>query len=143
MRLEVTRKAELAVQVVATLTPDGTRLKAPVLAEKLGTTAGFVTQVVTPLVKSGWVASAPGPTGGYALTDLAHDASVLDVIEAVDGPTTTGHCVTQDRACAAATACVLHEAWTQARHTLTTLLAATPAIAAGRPAATEPAATTD
>lgn len=41
--------------------------------------------------------SEPGPTGGYVVTiDLA-DVCVLDVIEAVDGPTATGRCVLEDR----------------------------------------------
>ena len=128
MRLEVTRRAELAVQAVAALSPRDTRLKAPELGEALDATPGFVVQVVGPLVKAGWVRSTPGPTGGYSLTDAAADASVLDVIEAVDGPTANGHCVAQDRPCVTGLTCALHEAWTAARATLTTALAATPAV---------------
>ncbi|WP_068318127.1 RrF2 family transcriptional regulator [Janibacter anophelis] len=128
MRLEVTRRAELAVQAVATLSPRDTRLKAPELGEALDATPGFVAQVVGPLVKAGWVRSTPGPSGGYSLTDAAAGASVLDVIEAVDGPTATGRCVAQDRACATGDTCALHDAWTQARTTLTSTLAATPAV---------------
>ncbi|WP_068327292.1 RrF2 family transcriptional regulator [Janibacter terrae] len=129
MRLEVTRRAELAVQAVGLLAPAGTRLKAPELAEALGATPGFVAQVVGPLVKAGWVRSTPGPTGGYSLTDDASGVSVLEVIEAIDGPTTTGRCVAEDRACTLGRTCVLHEAWSRARTTLTDILAATPATA--------------
>ncbi len=132
MRLEVTRRAELAVQAVAVLAPAGTRLKAPALAEALGTTPGFVAQVVGPLVKAGWVRSVPGPTGGYSLTEAASDASVLDVVETVDGPTADGHCVAHDRGCSVSTACALHDAWAQARQTLTDALAATPAVHVAR-----------
>lgn len=133
VRLEVTRRAELAVQAVALLAPDGTRLKAPALAEALGTTPGFVAQVVGPLVKGGWVRSLPGPTGGYSLTEAAATASVLDIIEAIDGPTADGHCVAHDRGCSVAQTCALHDAWAAARTTLTAALAATPATAAGSP----------
>lgn len=140
MRLEVTRRAELAVQAVAVLAPGGARLKAPALAAALGTTPGFVAQVVGPLVKAGWVRSVPGPTGGYSLTEVASDASVLDVIEAVDGPTADGHCVAQDKTCGVGAACALHDAWTQARDTLTTALAATPAVRAAQPLEAPPRA---
>lgn len=128
MRLEVTRRAELAVQAIAALSAPDARLKAPELGELLDASAGFVAQVVGPLVKAGWVHSTPGPTGGYSLTGAAARASVLDVIEAVDGPTANGRCVAEDRPCGPERTCALHDAWMQARTTLTTTLAATPAV---------------
>ena len=70
---------------------------------------------MTPLAAKGWVRSDPGPTGGYQLTvDLA-DVSVLDVIEAIEGPSDSGRCVLEDRACGAATPCALHQPWQRAR----------------------------
>lgn len=94
------------------------RVKAGDLAEALHTTTGFVTQVVNPLVKAGWVRSDPGPWGGYALTAVGTGITVLDVIEAVDGPTDDGRCVVQDRDCTGADRCILHDAWRRARHEL-------------------------
>lgn len=118
------------MQAVALLSADGVRLKAPELAEALGSTAGFVAQVVGPLVKAGLVQSTPGPTGGYSLTAAAANANVLEVIEAVDGPTETGQCVARDLPCGVAGTCALHDAWAQARATLISVLAATPAARA-------------
>jgi Rrf2 family protein len=100
------------------------RIKGPELAERVGTTPGFVTQVLTPLVRSGWVRSDPGPTGGYSLTvDLA-DVSVLAVIEAVEGPTDSGRCVLLDRPCDERRTCALHVPWLRARSHLLRELAA-------------------
>lgn len=118
---------------MALLSPDGARLKAPAIAESLGSTAGFVAQIIGPLVKAGLVQSTPGPTGGYSLTEAAMSASVLEVIEAVDGPTDTGHCVARDLPCGISGTCALHDAWTQARATLISVLAATPATHATQP----------
>lgn len=95
------------------------RMKAQALADALDTTTGFVPQVVGPLVKAGWVRSDPGPTGGYALQASLEQLSVLDVIEAVDGPTDDGRCVVADVDCDAGQPCVLHDAWTSARDELT------------------------
>lgn len=128
MRLEVTRKSDLAVRalrVLAELEPDR-RIKGPVLADLVGSTPGFVAQVVTPLVRAGWVASEPGPTGGYSLrvADLS-EVSVLAVVEAVEGPTDSGRCVLADRPCSETGPCALHTAWQRARAELLRELAAT------------------
>ena len=126
MRLEITRKAELAIRALAVLGRSDDRVKAPALAEELGTTVGFVPQVVGPLVRVGWVQSDPGPTGGYRCGVGLDDVSVLQVIEAVDGATDVGRCVVADRACASAGPCVLHEAWKQARAQLVDVLGSMP-----------------
>lgn len=116
---------------MAALAPVGTRAKAGDLAAALETTAGFVPQVVGPLVKAGWVRSIPGPTGGYALTERAAHASVLDVLEAIDGPTDTGRCVVEDHPCGGGDApCALHEAWSLARAALLSQLCSQVAVPA-------------
>lgn len=123
----ITRRAGLAVRAVTALTSARSRRKANDLAQELQTTPGFVAHVLNPLVKAGWVRSVPGPAGGYELTAAADGLSALDVVEAVDGPTASGDCVLEDRACLATEACVLHEAWLAARAVLTRTLEITPA----------------
>ncbi len=115
MRLEVTRKSDLAVRALRALDRADRRVKGPELAEMVCSTPGFVAQVVNPLVRAGWVRSDPGPTGGYSLeVDLA-GVSVLSVIEAVEGPTDAGRCVLADRPCDERGPCALHAAWQRAR----------------------------
>ena len=103
---------------------DGGRTKGPDLAASIGTTPGFVSQVVTPLVKAGWVRSDPGPTGGYSLIVELADVSVLAVIEAVEGVTETGECVLADQPCDQTDSCALHVPWQRARDRLLRELAA-------------------
>jgi Rrf2 family protein len=117
MRLEITRKADLAVRAMALLA-EGRQLKAADLAAELEASAAFVPQVVGPLVKAGWVRSDPGPSGGYRLTVAPEQVNVLDVVEAVDGPTDTGRCVVAEAACGRESVCALHGAWTLARDEL-------------------------
>jgi len=118
MRLEVTRKSDLAVRILQTLGERNERLKGTDLAELVGSTVGFVPQVLTPLVRAGWVRSDPGPTGGYELAVDPADLSILQVIEAVEGPTDSGRCVLADRPCDATGPCALHVPWTRARDRL-------------------------
>lgn len=115
MRLEVTRKADLATKAVLALDAAGRRAKAAELADWVGTTPGFLSQVLTPLVSCGWVGSEPGPSGGYSIIADLDGLSVLDIIEAVEGPTDSGRCVLEDRSCSDSAPCVLHHAWQRAR----------------------------
>ena len=101
-------------------------MKASELAERIETTSGFLSQVMAPLVAMGWERSDPGPTGGYLLTVGLAGVSVLEVIEAVEGPTDTGRCVLEDRPCSGAGACALHLPWSSARAHLLSELADTP-----------------
>jgi Rrf2 family protein len=130
MRLEVTRRSDLATRALVALAaaerrPGGSRLKSAALAASVGTTAGFVPQVLGPLVAAGWVRSDPGPTGGYSLAARLEDITLLQVIEAVEGTTDAGRCVLADRPCTPAEPCALHEPWTRARGQLLGELAAT------------------
>lgn len=133
MRLEVTRKSDLAVRalrVLAAASPqvNGGRLKGPALAEAVGSTSGFVSQVLNPLVRAGWVRSDPGPTGGYSLAADPSSVSVLAVVEAIEGPTDSGRCVLADRPCAEKGTCALHVPWVRARDHLLHELDATPVV---------------
>ena len=50
MRLEITRKTDLATRAMIALARVGTKTKASLLAEAVGTTTGFLSQVMTPFV---------------------------------------------------------------------------------------------
>jgi Rrf2 family protein len=136
MRLEVTRKTDLATRALLALARSAERTKASELAATLDASPGFLSQAMTPLVNNGWVRSDPGPTGGYtSLVDL-DDLSVLDVVEAVEGTTDATSCVLEDRPCAGGGLCALHNAWAQARTQMLRELAETPLSTVSRPAAT-------
>ena len=133
MRLEITRRADLATRALVELAERGTKTKAADLAEKIGASPGFLAQAMTPLVTRGWVRSEPGPSGGYVAAADLSEVSVLDVIEAVEGPTDTAQCVLEDRACSGGGPCALHQPWSRARSQLLRELDATPlsSLAAG------------
>jgi Rrf2 family protein len=118
MRLVITQRADLAVRALVVLGRTPSRLKGGQLSAALGTTPGFMPQVMAPLVRAGWVRSEPGPTGGYHLLVRPENVSVLEVIEAVDGVTDNGRCVVADQPCSRREPCVLHTAWVRAREEL-------------------------
>jgi Rrf2 family protein len=126
MRLEVTRRTDLATRALLALAASRSRQKASELAESLDASPGFLSQAMTPLVNRGWVRSEPGRTGGYTAVATLEALSVLDVVEAVEGETDATRCVLEDRACAGGGQCALHNAWAQARGHLLRDLAETP-----------------
>jgi Rrf2 family transcriptional regulator, iron-sulfur cluster assembly transcription factor len=125
MKLELKPRTDLTLRTVAALT-DERRWRAAELADAVGTTPGYLAHVMGPLTRAGWVKSVPGPTGGHELVADLGTVSLLDLIEAVEGPTDDGRCVMAARACPAPEPCALHESWVRARVAMTAELAATP-----------------
>ncbi len=131
MRLEITRKSELALRAARELAHSGGTRKGEALATAVGTTPAFLAQALTPLVRAGWLRSEPGPRGGYTLVADATLLSVLELIEAVEGPTANARCVLSTGPCAQVqrtAPCALHEAWSGAQRSLLAQLAAAPLI---------------
>lgn len=124
MKLELKPRTDLTLRTLAALT-DGKRWRAAQLAEHVGTTAAYLAHIVGPLTKAGWLHSAPGPTGGHRLVADLDTVSLLDVIEAVEGPTDDGRCVMANRPCPAPEPCAIHDTWLRARTALTDELAST------------------
>jgi Rrf2 family protein len=127
MRLELTRKTDLALRAFRALAATPARLPGRALAETVGTTTPFIAQVMGPMVRAGLVTSRPGPAGGYALTPGAGSASVLDIIEAVEGPIKSNRCVLVGGPCGA-DVCSVHQAWLEARAALEASLRRAPAL---------------
>ncbi|CUU56027.1 Rrf2 family protein [Parafrankia irregularis] len=70
--------------------------KAPVpaarLAELHGVAPAYLAKHLQALSRAGIVRSTPGPTGGYAFTRPAAQITVLQVVQAIDGPEPAFRC---------------------------------------------------
>jgi Rrf2 family protein len=128
MRLELTGRTELAIRALRELSSRGDEdvTRGEELALATGTTKNYIPQVMSPLVQAGWVKSTTGPTGGYALATTTAEISLLQVIEAVEGPADDGQCVLKGTPCPDQGPCAMHEPWSRARSALLNELAGTP-----------------
>lgn len=116
MRLEMTKKSDLALKSLRCIgDADGELVAGKGLAEKLGITTHYLPQVLSPLVKAGWVSSTPGPRGGYRLLAPLDEISVLDVIEVIEGRIEDQGCVQRGIPCPENDLCALHAPWQKAR----------------------------
>jgi Rrf2 family protein len=75
------------------------------------------------LTRAHLVMSSPAPTGGYALARPADEISVLEIVEALEGPLTPSECVLHGGPCHWEDVCPMHLVWSGALQALTSRLA--------------------
>src|SRR4051812_5134488 len=99
--MQLTRAADYACRVMihmASLAP-GTRTSRTDLASAAGCPEQFLSKVLQDLTRAGLVVSHRGNTGGFELPPVHHKATLLEVIEAVEGPVRLNLCLAGDAAC--------------------------------------------
>ncbi|MEA1902849.1 MAG: Rrf2 family transcriptional regulator [Actinomycetota bacterium] len=124
MRLEMSKRTDLALRALAYLNSNGDS-SGMALADHIGTSSNYVPQVLKPTVEEGWICSTPGPGGGYRLCIDLDDVSILELVEAMEGPTEQQRCVLGGAPCPALEPCALHHSWQKARGALLAELAST------------------
>ena len=70
-----------------------------------------VSKVLKMLLKAGLLTSQRGINGGYQLARAQHEISVVDIIEAVDGPIALTECSMHDSTCGLEKVCPAQHAW--------------------------------
>lgn len=85
----------------------------------------FASQILADLVRAGLATSKAGRDGGYRLARPPQEISVLEVVEAAEGPLRAERCALGEGPCRWEAVCPLHETWTQATVLLRDLLART------------------
>lgn len=133
MRLELSKKTDLALKALAHLAANGDT-SGTEMAEAIGTTANYLPQVLKPLVIREWICSSPGRGGGYRLCVHLEDVSILEVIEAMEGVTNQDQCVLRGAPCPAPEPCALHDSWVRARGALLEELGSTSVATTFEPA---------
>jgi Rrf2 family iron-sulfur cluster assembly transcriptional regulator len=119
MIFRLQRKTDLALAALRRLgAGDDGPLSGVDLADAIDTSMSFLPQIMSPLVRAGWVTSERGPGGGYRLSEHSASASLYDVIEATEGPTHTGRCVMRDSPCPGSDPCQIHYVADEARAVL-------------------------
>jgi len=91
--LAMSRKADYGLLALAHLAQDTEQVaSATAIAEATGAPVSFLRNILKDLATAGLVLSARGPYGGYSLARAAESISVLEAIEAIDGPAALARC---------------------------------------------------
>lgn len=125
--MQLTRQADYAVRAVLYLAerqPDQRVTTAEVgRAQHIPLT--FLTKIMAQLSAAGLVQATRGSHGGIALARPADALSLLDIVEAIEGPVQLNACVTDPTACPMGTACRVQAVWCDAQNDLVTRLKTT------------------
>ena len=118
--MQITRQADYALRAVIFLSRLNGDQKAStsVIAEQQKIPPSFLAKIVSQLSIAGLIQTSRGARGGVSLAKPPEDISVLDVIEAIDGPVLLNECATNSAACPFGEACPLQHIWCDTRQDL-------------------------
>lgn len=125
--MEISRRTDYGVRVIMDLAtlPESGRASTQEIAERQNIPAPFLAKIVSRLSLSGLVITHRGAGGGVSLARPASEISLLQVIEALDGPVQLNRCVIEPSACPRDSHCPVHHIWAKAQLELTGLLSET------------------
>ncbi len=75
----------------------------------------FAAKIMQKLQRAGLVKSKRGVKGGYFLTREPSEISLLDIIEAIEGPLSLNICVVDKNSCDRVSQCSVHPIWVELR----------------------------
>ena len=122
--MQITRQADYAVRAVLYLAHLGTNERAATstVAEEQRIPPSFLAKIISQLSIAGLLHTSRGARGGVTLAREPQDISLLEVIEAIDGPIQLNECVGEDSLCTFDDDCPLRPVWSEAQNELVTRL---------------------
>ncbi|HME57098.1 MAG TPA: Rrf2 family transcriptional regulator [Terracidiphilus sp.] len=123
--MQVTRATDYAVRIMLELAslPPGDKVQLNELIQKTGVRGSFLSKVVQRLVHAGMVSSHRGTRGGFSLRVPGEEITLLDVIEAIEGPTQMNLCLGNGPGCERKSWCGVHPVWQKAQSAYVQVLA--------------------
>ncbi len=111
--MQITRQADYALRAMmylAKLEPNQRAATSEIAKEKQ-IPPSFLAKIISQLSIAGFVHTSRGARGGVMLSRPASEISVLDVVEAIDGPITVNECTLSSAGCPFSNNCPLHDLW--------------------------------
>ncbi|HUS90703.1 MAG TPA: Rrf2 family transcriptional regulator [Phycisphaerae bacterium] len=121
----ITRTADYALRAVIHLADAGADrpVAAAEIARAQGIPPDYVAKVLGALARAGLVTCLPGRGGGARLLRRPAEISVLEVVEAVDGPVLLNRCLLREGECPRDRSCAAHGFWKATQQSLLRTLA--------------------
>lgn len=125
--LRLSKKADYALLALRHMAAPGSRetVSARELAESYDLPPELLAKVLQQLVRAGLLLSQQGIRGGYGLARPAADITVVDVVQAIDGPLMVTACSESDHSCDQYTKCNIRDPLWKLKDRIVAALAAT------------------
>lgn len=95
----ITLETDYAVRIVSYLADCDRKVDAKEIAEKICVTHRFVLKIARSLCTAGIIKSYKGAGGGYALAKSPTEITLLDILEAIEGPYKFSRCLLDPSLC--------------------------------------------
>ncbi|HEX5369541.1 MAG TPA: Rrf2 family transcriptional regulator [Dehalococcoidia bacterium] len=122
MDLQLTHRGDYAVRAAIALAYDGSRgsyRKIREVSSQMSIPLRYTQEILTYLMKAGLVEARAGKQGGYRLVREPAAISLLEVVEAAEGPLRLERCTLSGGPCHwEHTVCAVHAMWEQANAAL-------------------------
>jgi len=119
----IRRKSDYGLRALVGITRARRPVRAEELAAREGVPIAFLHKALSDLGAAGIVAGQRGPTGGFTLAKPAAEITVLEAIEAMQGPLAISRCLLGDNGCARRRTCGLGWAWEKTQRHIASFLA--------------------
>lgn len=125
--MQITRQADYAVRAVLYLAQRGTSQRAATsqVAEEQHIPPSFLAKIISQLSIAGLLHTSRGARGGVTLARDPKDITLLEVIEAIDGPIQLNECIGEGGSCTFDENCPLKPIWCEAQNDLVARLKGT------------------
>ena len=118
--MQITRQADYALRAITFLSKQGSNGKTAtsLIAEEQKIPPSFLAKIISQLSLAGLIHTSRGAGGGVSLAKPPSEISVLDVVEAIDGPVFLNDCTKDSPDCPFLESCPVQEVWCKARSDL-------------------------
>jgi Rrf2 family protein len=122
--MQITRQADYAVRAVLHLAQikNGDRAATSIVAKEQRIPPSFLAKIISQLSIAGLLHTSRGARGGVTLARAPGEITLLEVIEAIDGPIQLNECVGDDGICTFDKECPVKSVWCEAQTELVSRL---------------------
>ncbi len=118
--MQITRQADYAIRAVLYISKLGINQRAATsqIAKEQRIPPSFLAKIISQLSIAGLLQTSRGARGGVMLARTPQEITLLDVVEAIDGPIALNECVNDEGACSFGNSCPLRPIWCDAQEDL-------------------------
>lgn len=111
--MQITRQADYALRAVMYLAQMNSHQRAATsqIAEEQHIPPSFLAKIISQLSIAGLIHTSRGARGGVTLARPAEEISILEVVEAIDGPIALNECTHSPDACPFGEDCPMKPLW--------------------------------
>jgi Rrf2 family protein len=125
--MQITRQADYALRAIhylAQIEPNK-RAATSQIAQEKQIPPSFLAKIISQLSIAGLIYTSRGARGGVSLARSPAEITILEVVEAIDGPISLNECTFSPNACPFKGDCTLHDVWAETQSALVNKLGST------------------